>query len=178
MTSLEPLIKSIKACAYLEGDFITRAGKPTHYYIDKYLFSTNPATLSPLVESLLTLLPPSETYDRLAAPELGAVPIAAVLSVAVGKPFVIVKKESKGYGTQKLVEGYYQDGDRVVVIEDILTTGGAALRACEVIQSLGMRVTQVVGVIDREEGAISNLESKGFKTQALISRTQLMACTL
>lgn len=172
------LIRAIKSCAYLEGEFVTRAGKPTTYYIDKYLFSTNPDTLAPLVTALMGCLPPAATYDRLAAPELGAVPIASVLSVAVKKPFVIVKKESKGYGTKKMVEGHYQPGDRMVVIEDILTTGGAALRACEVLTSLGMSVIQVVGVIDREEGALQHLASHGFSTTALISRTDLLACTL
>lgn len=172
------LIKAIKSCAYLEGDFVTRAGNPTHYYIDKYLFSTNPDTLAPLVDAIVSLLPSPSDYDRLAAPELGAVPIAAVLSVAVKKPFVIVKKESKGYGTQKVVEGTHHPGERMVVIEDIITTGGAALRACEVLSTLGMSVVQVIGVIDREEGGLANLSDHGFRTKALISRTELMACTL
>ncbi len=172
----DELIQAIRQVAYLEGDFITRAGKPTSFYIDKYLFETNPRILSSLAQHLLGLLPSPDSYHRIAAPELGAVPIASVLSVMVDKPFIIVKKETKTYGTQKLVEGSYQMGERVVVVEDILTTGGAALRACEVVTQLGLSVEKVVGVINREEGAIEAIIDKGFGVDALITKTELQQC--
>lgn len=174
----DELIQAIKKTAYLEGEFVTRAGKPTSYYIDKYLFETNPVILSSLVRHLLPLLPSSDLFHRIAAPELGAVPIAAVLSVMVDKPFIIVKKETKAYGTQKLVEGAYEVGERVVVVEDILTTGGAALRACDVVTQLGLSVEKVVGVINREEGAMEAIQARGLGVDALMTKTDLQQCTL
>lgn len=170
------LLRAIKSVAYLEGDFVTRAGNRTSYYIDKYLFETQPAILSALADWLLPLLPPPSEYDRLAAPELGAVSIAAVLSVRCQKPFVIVKKQSKEYGTQRMIEGQYSAGDRMVIIEDILTTGGAALRALDVLRKESVSVSHIIGVINREEGAFENIKAEGVVPVALFSKTELQGC--
>ncbi len=169
------LLSEIKRVAYLEGEFTTRSGSKTTYYIDKYLFETNPIILSPLAQHLAELFPPSDTYDRIAAPELGAVPIAAVVSVLLNKPFVIVKKETKTYGTQKLIEGAVSPGDRMVILEDILTTGGAALRALQILNGLGYVVSHVIGTINREEGAFDNIRAAGVEPRALFSKTDLQA---
>ncbi|MCP4049948.1 MAG: orotate phosphoribosyltransferase [bacterium] len=168
------LIKRIKDVAYLEGDFTTRAGKKTSYYIDKYLFETLPDVLDSLADELLKLLPDSSSYDRLAAPELGAVPIAAIVSIKADKPFIIVKKKSKEYGTQKLIEGKYEPGDRTVVLEDILTTGGAVLRACDILLENKLEIVDIIGVINREEGAFENIREKGFNVSSFLSRTDLL----
>lgn len=170
------LLRAIKSVAYLEGDFVTRAGNRTSYYIDKYLFETQPEILSALADCLLPLLPPDSEYDRLAAPELGAVSIAAVLSVRCNKPFVIVKKQSKDYGTQRMIEGKYNAGDRMVIIEDILTTGGAALKALDVLRAQSVSVSHIIGVINREEGAFDNITAAGVIPSALFSKTELQAC--
>ena len=170
------LLKAIKAVAYLEGDFVTRAGNRTAYYIDKYLFETQPDILSALADSLMSLLPPLTDFDRLAAPELGAVSIAAVLSVRCNKPFVIVKKQPKDYGTQRMIEGQFSPGDRMVIIEDILTTGGAALRALDVLRTERMVVSHIIGVINREEGAFENIVAAGVIPSALFSTTDLKTC--
>lgn len=169
------LLREIKRVAYLEGEFITRSGNKTNYYIDKYLFETSPFILDALAQQLSNILPSSDTYDRIAAPELGAVPIAAVLSVLVKKPFVIVKKQTKDYGTQKLIEGAISTGDRLVIIEDILTTGGAALRALQILRDSGYTVSHIVGVINREEGAFENIRAAGVIPNALFSRSDLQS---
>lgn len=167
------LLKRIKEVAYLEGEFITRSGKPTHYYIDKYKFETLPDILDNIATELVPLFPSSADYDRIAAPELGAVPVAAVLSVKLKKPFVIVKKAAKEYGTKNLIEGTYKKGDRVVILEDILTTGGAALRAYDILKAEGLHVLGVVGVINREEGADQAIKEKGIFLASLFKATQL-----
>ena len=174
--SKQDLLHLVKEAAYLEGDFTTRAGKKTSYYIDKYLFETRPDILESLAHHLLPLLPPSDTYDRIAAPELGAVSIAAVLSVVAQKPFVIVRKANKDYGTQKMIEGTFNSGEKVVIVEDILTTGGAALAASEVLLKEGATVLSIVGVVNREEGAIENILAKGFEVEALYTSSELKAC--
>ncbi|NBV43164.1 orotate phosphoribosyltransferase [bacterium] len=174
--SRDSLLKAIKSAAFLEGDFTTRAGKKTNYYIDKYYFETEPGILDSLATQLALLMPGPDMYDRIAAPELGAVSIAAVLSIKVGKPFIIVKKQSKEYGTQRLIEGRYHSGERVVVVEDILTTGGAALRACDIVKAEGLSVHSIVGVINREEGAFEAISERGITPVALFTTTDLKSC--
>ena len=169
------LLRLIKSTAYLEGDFVTRAGKPTSYYIDKYLFSTKPEILDAVCRELSRLLPPLDSFDRIGAPELGAVSLAAVLSVQCNKPFIIIKKENKGYGTKRLIEGEFHAGETIVMIEDILTTGGAALRACEVAQSHGLIVHQIIGVIDRQESAKEHIEAANLRMSSVFTSSDLRA---
>lgn len=169
------VLKRIKQAAYLEGDFTTRAGHKTTYYIDKYLFETVPEILEPLAQELALLFPPAHIYDRIAAPELGAVSLGAVLSVILKKPFLIVKKQAKDYGTQRLIEGKFSPAERVMVIEDILTTGGAVLRACDILEQNQLSIVGIVGVLNREEGAMENIAKRNIPTQALFSRTDLLA---
>jgi len=167
------LAKRVKEVAYLTGEFTTRAGKKTDYYIDKYLFETTPDILDAITDEIVSRLPDPSTYDRIAAPELGAVPLAAVVSVKAQKPYVIVKKASKEYGTKKDIEGKYEAGEKMVVLEDVLTTGGAVLRACEILKNNNIEIVDIIGVINREEGAMENIAEAGFTGQALITTTDL-----
>ncbi len=170
------IAKKIKDIAYLEGEFTTRAGKKTNYYIDKYKFETDPETLNAVTDALCALFPAPETYDRIAAPELGAVPLASVLSIKLKKPFFIVRKENKGYGTKNLIEGPYKQGERIVLVEDVLTTAGAAIQAGNVVESEGMTIVKLIGVINREEGAAENIQAKGWSWEALVTTRDLKAC--
>ena len=170
------LIKRVKEVAFLEGDFVTRAGKKTSYYIDKYLLETQPDILDAITTEIANRLPDPDTYDIIAAPELGAVPLAAVLSVKAKKPYVIVRKASKEYGTAKLIEGGFEKGQRAVLVEDVLTTGGAAMRACEILLDNDISIVKLFGIINREEGAIENIQAKGWDVEALITTTDLKSC--
>jgi len=165
------LLKNIKEKAYLTGNFVTRSGKKTSYYIDKYLIETEPRLLKAICEKISELLP--ENYDRIAAPELGAVALASVVSIMVNKPFIIVRKDSKEYGTKKLLEGQYKVGERVVIIEDILTTGGAVIRAGDILVENGLNVIKIIGVINREEGAKEAIQKKGWDMAAVFCASQL-----
>jgi orotate phosphoribosyltransferase len=175
MTTRLDVLKEIKKAAYLEGEFVTRAGKKTNYYIDKYLFETLPHILEPLAEEIAKLLPDPSTYDRLAAPELGSVPITSVVSIKVNKPFVIVRKKTKDYGTKRLIEGKINPGETVVVIEDILTTGGAVLQACDVLRDENVNILEIIGIINREEGAAENIAAKGLTHQNVFTKTELLS---
>ena len=172
---MKELVAKIKEAAYLEGTFVTRSGKTTSYYIDKYQFETRPDILEPLGQELAKLFPDPDSYDRIAAPELGAVPIASVVSIVVKKPFVIIKKATKEYGTSKLIEGFYKAGESVVMLEDIMTTGGAVLRACEIAEQAGLNVNGIIGIVNREEGAIENIQSAGYNVKALMTSSELKA---
>jgi orotate phosphoribosyltransferase len=167
----EELGKAILAAAYLEGDFVLRSGRRSKYYLDKYLFTTKPAILNAIADEMAALLP--EGVQRIAGTVLGAVPLAAALSLKTGIPAIIVRKAEKDYGTQKIVEGEWNKGEKVVLVEDVLTTGGAALAAVENLRDIGMDVAGVIGVIDREEGAREAFAEKGIRFQAVFTKTSL-----
>src|ERR1700716_1089750 len=125
----EELGRQLVKASYLKGDFVLRSGKRSNRYFDKFLFETDPALLRSLGKHLAALVP-KET-QRLAAPELGAVLLGGAVSIETGLPLVLVRKEPKGYGTSKQIEGRFEAGDRITVIEDVVTTGGAHLRRAE-----------------------------------------------
>src|SRR5918995_5493946 len=131
MTTAE-LRDAIRETASLEGDFVLRSGRRSSYYLDKYRFETRPDLLEPIAARLADLVSEHEPEaDRLAGPELGAVALAAAASLASGLPFLIVRKDPKGYGTDNRLEGMFEPGERACLIEDVVTSGGAAVAAVE-----------------------------------------------
>jgi orotate phosphoribosyltransferase len=149
---------ALREHAYLEGDFLLRSGKRSRYYLDKYRFETRPDLLAELGERIaatVTELEPEAT--RLAAPELGAVVLAAAASLSSGLPFVIVRGAPKDYGTMNRLEGVYQEGERLCLIEDVVTSGGALIEAVSALREAGLTVETAVCVVDREEGGVEAL---------------------
>src|SRR6202048_315533 len=124
---LDELARDMVAAAWLEGDFVLRSGRRSRYYFDKYLFETQPSILRRAGRELARLV--ARESQRLAAPELGAVLLGGAVSLELALPLVLVRKEAKDYGTSRALEGLLETGDRVTVIEDGLTTGGAATAA-------------------------------------------------
>src|SRR5947209_9972084 len=120
------LAAALREHAYLEGDFVLRSGRRSRYYLDKYRFETRPDLLRPLGERIAAAVTEhAPEAVRLAGPELGAVALAAAASLAGGLPFLIVRKETKGYGTGNRLEGLYEAGETVCLVEDVVTSGGA-----------------------------------------------------
>ncbi len=167
----DELGKAILRAAYLEGDFVLRSGRRSRYYLDKYLFTTKPDILGAIADEMAGILP--EGVQRIAGTVLGAVPLAVALSLRTGIPSIIVRKAGKDYGTQNVIEGEWEAGEKVVLVEDVLTTGGAALAAAENLRRVGMDVLGVTGVIDREEGAREAFAEKGIPFQAVFTKTSL-----
>lgn len=167
----EEVARNLVKHAYLVGDFVLSSGKRSKTYFDKYLFETKPHILRPLAKLLGQFIPAEA--DRIAGPELGAVALAAAASLETGIPFVIVKKNAKDYATQKYIEGEIHPGEKVVVIEDILTTGAQAVKSAEKLREMGAEVLFILGVVDREEGARQNVEAAGFQYKALFTRSEL-----
>jgi orotate phosphoribosyltransferase len=159
-SELTELGRELVKASYLKGDFLLRSGKRSNRYFDKFLFETEPALLKRLGKHLATLVP-AET-QRLAAPELGAVLLGGAVSMETGLPLVLVRKEPKGYGTSKQIEGRYEAGDRVTVIEDVVTTGGDSLRSAQVLRDAGVDVIHLVVVLDRGEGGEENIRQAGI----------------
>jgi len=156
----EALARELVKASYLKGDFVLRSGRRSNRYFDKFLFETDPALLKELGRHIAELIP-KET-QRLAAPELGAVLLGGAVSMDTGLPLVLVRKEPKGYGTAKQLEGRFEPGERVTVIEDVVTTGGDSLRSVQVLREVGLDVIQLVVVLDRGEGGEDNIRQAGI----------------
>jgi len=169
----EELGKLMVEAAFLKGEFTLRSGRKSNYYFDKYLFETRPDVLAPLTKELTKLLPPLNSFNRIAGGELGAVALATALSLETQKPFIIVRKEEKAYGTSKMMEGEIFKGEKVVLVEDILTTAGAAIKAADRLKHSGIDVILILGVLDREEGARENIEAAGYSYKSLFTKSQL-----
>jgi orotate phosphoribosyltransferase len=168
---LEQLARDVVAAAWLEGDFVLSSGRRSRYYLDKYLFETQPRILRRIGRHLGDLVPAGSS--RLAAPELGAVLLGAAVSLELDLPLVLVRKQAKEHGTQRAIEGVLEAGDRVTVIEDVLTTGGEAIRAIEKIRAAGATVVGLVAVLDREEGAAEALHGLGVPFTPLFRKSDL-----
>lgn len=167
----EELARRIRETAYLEGDFTLRSGRKSKYYLDKYLFETQPDILQSLGQSFARYVHPTTTL--IAGAELGGIALAAAASLASGKPFVIIRNAKKDYGTGKPYEGKISDSDSVLLVEDIATTGGQVLEAAKFIKSVGAKVERIVAVIDRQEGARENIEGAGFAFDSLFLKADL-----
>jgi orotate phosphoribosyltransferase len=156
----------------LRGSFRLRSGAISSYYIDKYLFTTRPDLLRRIAAALAALLPP-ET-QRLAGPVLGAVPLVTAVALHTGIPSVIVRTDApKEYGTAKQIEGTLEPGERLALVEDVVTTGGAALAAVASLRAAGAEVLQALCVVDREEGGADAFARAGVPLRALFTRTGL-----
>jgi orotate phosphoribosyltransferase len=167
----EDLAKRISEVALLRGEFTLRSGRKSNFYLDKYLFETQPDILKELGTMFAQKV--TSNIDRIAGAELGAVALAAVTAMACGKPFVIIRNQKKDYGTSKLVEGTLKPGDRVLIVEDVLTTGGQVLEAAKSLEEAGAKVERIVAVIDRLEGARANIEGAGYTFESLFTTKDL-----
>lgn len=178
MTTREELIHAIKDAAVLRGEFTLRSGKTSHYYIDKYRFTTRPGilrTLGKLFAERIAMIgrEAGVKVDRLVGAELGGIPLVTVASLETGLDAVFVRNAKKGYGTARRIEGTLNAGDRVIFVEDIATTGGQSVEAIETIRSAGAEALAVITVIDRLEGARANIEGAGVRFESLLTKTDL-----
>lgn len=167
----EQLAKRIADVSLLRGEFTLRSGRKSNYYLDKYRFETQPDVLAALGKLFAERV--TDQTDRIAGAELGAVPLAAAAGMASGKPIVFIRNQKKDYGTAKQVEGLLNPGETVLIVEDVLTTGGQVLEAAKTLQDLGAKIERIVAVIDRLEGARENIEKAGFTFESLFTTKDL-----
>jgi len=154
----DELKRAIRERAVLTGSFVLRSGQRSQYYVDKYRFATEPVMLEQLGARLAeTVARVDPSAVRLAAPELGAVPLAAAVSLSSRLPFVIVRKEAKEYGTANRLEGEFFPGERVCLLEDVVTTGGAAVDAVQAVREAGLECATAMCIVDREAGGADAL---------------------
>ncbi|MEM6552049.1 MAG: orotate phosphoribosyltransferase [Planctomycetota bacterium] len=167
-----PLADALRDAALLEGTFTLRSGRTSNYYLDKYRFSTRPDLLAPLAERFAEHI--DDSIDLLAGPELGGVPLVTATALHTGKPFCLIRNAKKDYGTAKRFEGQDPAGKRVLITEDIATSGGQSIEAAKLLRDeCEAEVAKIVVVIDREEGAREAIEAAGFPFAALFTKTDL-----
>ena len=165
------LAADVYRTAHLTGTFTLRSGLTATEYFDKYRFESDPRLLRRIAEAMAALVP--DGVDFLAGLELGGVPLATALSQVTGIPAVFVRKAAKEYGTCKIAEGADISGTRVAVVEDVVTTGGALLAACRAIRDEGATITNVLCVVDREQGGAEALATEDLTFTPLFTRSAL-----
>ncbi|WP_411713837.1 orotate phosphoribosyltransferase [Natronomonas sp.] len=153
------------------GEFELSHGGVSEYYVDKYVFETDPRCLELIAEAFAERVGAA----KLAGVALGAVPLVAATAVETDNPYVIVRKQAKEYGTGNQIEGEFEEGEEVVVLEDIATTGQSAIDAVEALRDAGAVVDRVLVVVDREEGARENLAEHDIELESLVTASELLA---
>jgi orotate phosphoribosyltransferase len=161
--------------ALIEGEFVLRSGRRSSWYLDKYRFETEPELLRAIGERLAATVAVCEPEAvRLAGPALGAVALAASASMASGLPFIIVRGETKEYGTERRIEGTFERGELVCLVEDVVTSGGALGEAVSALRNEGLVVRNAVCVVDREEGGSDALARLGVRLRSLFRAGELL----
>jgi orotate phosphoribosyltransferase len=167
------LAARVRAASHLTGIFLLRSGRTSNEYFDKYRFEADPVLVADLVAAMSELVPADA--ELLAGLELGGVPLATLLSQRTGLPARFVRKKAKEYGTRQIAEGGDVAGRRVVLVEDVVTSGGAVLDATRVLRAQGAQVEQVLCVIDRQEGGRERLAEAGLTLRPVLTRAELAA---
>lgn len=165
------LAKRIAERATLHGEFLLRSGATSNVYFDKYLFEADPALLDAIAAQMAPLIPAEA--EALAGLEMGGIPLATMLSQRTGLPSLFVRKKAKEYGTRKLAEGGEVAGRKIVIIEDVVTSGGQILLSAKELRELGADILCVLCVIDREAGGPENLAKEDLELRSLFKMSQL-----
>ena len=179
------LAKILVERSYKEGDFLLASGRRSDYYFDCRVTALH-AEGSELIgnlffEAVSEIIASGTPVKGVGGMTMGADPLVSattVVSSQKGKPLngLLVRKESKGHGTNQFVEGLanFEAGDPVVVLEDVVTTGGSLLKACQRIESAGLKIVAVCCILDREEGGREKLKEAGYELKALFTRRELL----
>ena len=167
------LAKRIYDTAHITGEFTLRSGAKSTEYFDKYLFESDPGLLKAIAGALVPLVPPG--IDALAGLEMGGIPLATMLSQLTGLPVLFVRKKAKDYGTCKIAEGGQVKGRKLLIVEDVVTSGGAILDAAKALRAEGAILDQVICVIDRQsEGkATASLAKVNIALKPLFTMAEL-----
>jgi orotate phosphoribosyltransferase len=167
------LAARVFAASHLTGTFVLRSGLTADRYFDKYRFESDPALLAAIVRELAPLVPPGT--QGLAGLELGGVPIATALSAETGLPAFFVRKQAKKYGTERICEGGDIGGQRLLIIEDVVTTGGQIVMSAQDLRREGAEVTHALCVIDREAGGTEVAAAEHIELRSLFTMSELEA---
>jgi orotate phosphoribosyltransferase len=165
------LARQVRDRCRLTGQFVLRSGRVANEYFDKYQFEADPVLLDALAADMVALVP--EETEVLAGLEMGGIAVVTALGRHTGLPCAFVRKAAKPYGTSRLAEGASVEGRRVLVVEDVVTSGGQIVISTGHLRKLGADVEHALCVIDRQEGGAEALASNGISLSALLTREDL-----
>ncbi|MFI0422910.1 orotate phosphoribosyltransferase [Spongiactinospora sp. 9N601] len=165
------LARRVRECSRLNGRFVLRSGRVADEYFDKYRFEADPILLDELAEAMAPLVPAGTQV--LAGLEMGGIAVVTALGRHTGLPCAFVRKTAKPYGTARLAEGAEINDRQVLVIEDVVTSGGQVAISTGQLRELGARIDHALCVIDRQEGGPESLAAHGIHLHALLTRTDL-----
>jgi orotate phosphoribosyltransferase len=171
VVTAENLARRVRAVAFLRGEFTLRSGQVSDEYFDKYLMEADPTLLSDVARIMADLVPPGDVV--LAGLELGGVPLVTLLGQVTRRPTRFVRKEAKEYGTRQLIEGGSVAGVTVVLVEDVVTTGGAVVAAVGAVRAAGAEVDTALCFLDRNEGGRAALAAVGVELRAVLTEADL-----
>lgn len=158
---------------FKKGDFTLKSGQKSSLYIDLRGVISCPDILIQLGDCLWGLIE-KEQFDVLCGVPYAALPIATTISIIHNKPMIIKRKEAKNYGTKRLIEGIFCKGDRCLIIEDVITTGGSILETIASLKEEGLNVTDIAVCIDREQSGVALLKQQGYRVHVLYSLHEIM----
>jgi len=162
------------ALAY--GDFTLASGKKSPYYIDIKKASTDPDVLEAVADEMARLIQlKGLKFDRIAGVVLGSIPLAVALSLRTKVPYIMVRKEKKDHGTGKLIEGVLAAGDKILMVEDVITSAGSVADAIGTVRAAGAEVTMAICVVNRQEGGEQRLKDMGVDLHSLVTAEELLA---
>ncbi len=171
----QKLAKSVYDVAHLTGTFSLRSGKISNVYFDKYQFESRPQLLNEIAREMTKILP-TET-ELLAGLEMGGIPIATAISLQTGLHVAFVRKKAKEYGTMRVSEGADIHNKKIVIVEDVITSGGQVLLSAQEMRSLGANILGCVCVIDRESGGREALSGANIPLRSLFTMSELQTAS-
>lgn len=168
--------EALMGCGALQyGDFTLASGKKSPYYIDIKKASTDPDVLEVIADEMARLIQlKALRFDKIAGVVLGSIPLAVALSLRTKIPYVMVRREKKDHGTQKMIEGALSPGDRVLMVEDVITSAGSVAEAIQTVLQAGALVDSVLCVVDRQQGGEERLRDINVQLHSLTTADELL----
>jgi orotate phosphoribosyltransferase len=162
------LIEKMKEIALLHGEFTLRSGKKSNWYFDKYRFEGIPSIMRSVAHHMSRLIP--EDATRLAGIELGGVPMCTALALETDISCIFIRKKAKEHGTAAQIEGVHEPGDKFLIVEDVVTTGGQAIELIRQLRAAGLNIIGTLAVLNRNEGAEEAFQAENIPFWSLFSR--------
>jgi len=167
------LVDQLKSCGAIQyGHFVLTSGAVSDYYVDIKKASTNPGVLNTIAKQMKDII--KNKYDLIAGMELGAVPLVVALSLQTTIPFVIVRKQKRDHGTGKQIEGESVKDKKVLIIEDVTTSGGSVVNTIQILRQNNATLDKVITVVDRESGAQEKIEKLNLEFHPLVTVNDIL----